>query len=84
MRLLVTTEGNGLEQNTYKVQRIHVGVLLYKVFDVTILHPHRYRHKLILGHRDTQQWQYVRMAEGSPCHNLLAEPLRNTISRRRT
>jgi len=48
---------------------------LDKLIDVPIRHPLGYHRELGVTHCDSQQRQYIWMAEGIPRHNLLAEPL---------
>ena len=69
------------EKKTYKSQPIRLGVRLHKLVDVTFHHPFRYHYEAILGHGHAQQPEDVWMAEGPPCHDLPAEPLRGTVNR---
>jgi len=53
---------------------------LDKLIDIPIRHPLGYHRELGVTHRDSQQLQYIWMAEGIPRHNLLAERLRGSAS----
>jgi len=46
----MTSENNGVEQETYKLQSIRVDVRLYKLVNVPIYHPLGYHYELIIGH----------------------------------
>ena len=65
---------------TYKSQTICIHARLRKFLDITIHHPLRYHHVLILGHRHAQQWQNIQMMKVPPCYNLPAEALPNVAS----
>ena len=66
---------------TYKSQPVHVDIRLHELVDVTVRHPLRCHHEQIPSHRHAQQLEHVRMAEGPPCRNLPAKPLRDTVNR---
>jgi hypothetical protein len=53
---------------------------LDELVDVPIYHPLRYHREMVGANCHTQQWQHVWMAKGPPCHNLLAEPLHQSVS----
>ena len=73
--------GEELERETYKSKPIHLGIRLHKLFNVALPHPLRYHYEPILGHGHAQQSEDVWMAEGPPCRDLPAEPLRGTVNR---
>ena len=59
----------------YKLEPICIRVLLDVLVDVPIFHPLRSHRKFITGHRRSQQWQHIRMAQRFPRHHFLTEPL---------
>ena len=59
----------------YEFKPIHILVCLHKLVDVSVRHPLRHHRELNPGHFDSEQWQHVRMIEGFPHHELLAEHL---------
>ena len=48
---------------------------LDKLVDVTVDHPFRYHRELVIAHRHSQQWKYVRVTETLPRDDFIAEPL---------
>jgi len=71
----MSREDTDPERETYELQTIRIGMRLQEHVDIPILHPFRYHHKPILGHRHTYQRQHVWMTKGLPCYDLLAESL---------
>ena len=59
----------------YELQPIRIPMRLDELINISICHPLGYHCELGVTHRDSQQWQYIWMAEGIPGHNLLTESL---------
>jgi len=74
----------GSEGNAYEFQPICICTRLHKLVDVTMCHPFRYHHKLILSYCHTQEWHHIWMAESPPSNNLPTEPLRGVVRFERT
>ena len=60
---------------SYKFKTVRIPVRLDELIYISIGHPFRCHHELVVAHHHSQQWQHVLMTKGFPRHDLLAEPL---------
>ena len=68
------------ERKAYQFPPVCIWMCFHKVVDVSIYHPVRHHHELGFCHRHSYQWQDIRMLEGFPREDLLAEPLHGILS----
>ena len=66
-----------VEVEPYKFKPIRIPMCLDELDDISIDHPFRNHRKDLCPHRHSQQREHIRMAEGLPCDNFLAESLRD-------
>ena len=64
-----------MEQSTCQSQRIGLKVFLQELDDVPIVHPRRHHGKFLAIHRDSDEFQYVRMRQMLPGYDLSVEVL---------
>ena len=65
---------------TYKLKPIRIRMCFDELDDIPIGHPFRNHREEPFLHRHSQQREHIRMVEGLPRHNLLAENLRDHSS----
>ena len=63
----------------YKLKPIRIPMCLDELDDIPIDHPFRNHRKEPFSHRHSQQREYIRMVEGLPRYNFLAERLRGRV-----
>jgi len=59
----------------YKLEPIHIPMCLNELLDIPIDHPFRNHREEPFPHCHSQKREHIRMVEGSPCYNFLAEHL---------
>ena len=59
----------------HKLKTVRIPVHLDELGDISIGHPFRHHHELVIAHHHSQQWQYVLMAKSFPRDDFLAESL---------
>ena len=61
---------------SYELKTVRIPVRHDELGDISISHPFRRHHELVVAHHHSQQWQRVPITESFPGHDLLAESLR--------
>jgi len=76
---VISSEMGGVSAGvrTYKFKPVCIPMGLDELGDIPIDHPFRDHRKEPFPQRHSQQREHIRMAEGLPCHNFLAEHLRD-------